>query len=82
MVIGKLVSHPCGSKAIARCGSCGRAMCRQHLPAGTCLQCQGRYVPSAAPLSISEGEMMTFDESEIAAFDQQGADVVPYHGDS
>lgn len=82
MVIGKLVSHPCGSKAVGRCVSCGRVMCGHHLGGGTCLQCQGRYAPAAAPLWISEGEMLTFDESEIAAFDQPGPSHVPYHGDS
>jgi hypothetical protein len=57
-------------------------MCAHHLAGPSCVQCVGRYAPPAAPLAIGEGEMMAFDESEIAAFDREGAAQVPYHGDS
>lgn len=65
------------------CASCARAMCGHHLRAGNrCEQCLGRYAPPQAPLSVSEGEMMAFDEGEIAAFDTAGPADLNYHGDS
>ena len=82
MVIGKLVSHPCGSQVSARCATCHRAMCQHHLDGSRCVQCAGKYAPPLAPLSVSEGELMAFDPSEIAAFDEGGAPPAHFHGDS
>ena len=86
MLIGKLVSHPCGNRAVQGCAACQRPMCDRHLDAAAprrCLQCAGVYAPPAAPLQVSEQEMMSFDAAELAAFDRDepAPGQAPFHGD-
>jgi hypothetical protein len=59
-------------------------MCSHHLVAAQqrCTQCLGQYAPLAAPLQVTEEEMMHFDPAEIAAFDQAGPAEPRHHGDS
>ncbi|MEL6182305.1 MAG: hypothetical protein AAFS10_25335 [Myxococcota bacterium] len=77
MYVGRLISHPCGLKAKARCASCGQPFCRDHLVSLTdpiCLQCAGRYTPPDAHHRVTFEEMFDFDEHEIKAFERRQAD--------
>lgn len=75
LVVGQLVAHPCGSKASRTCPACQRPVCDRHTDSASqrCAACAGRLPASAAPIAISEAEMMSFDEHELSAFDTSGS---------
>lgn len=73
-IIGTLVSHPCGQLASAICTQCSRPVCPRHLSAqkaGACVTCSGEHVPSDVPMAVTIEEMLAFNETELAAFEQR-----------
>ena len=72
LMVGRLISHPCGAKGRGRCSQCGRAACARHAAGatpGVCVQCAGLYQPPGAPVSITAEEMFRFTPDELARFE-------------
>ena len=79
ITIGRIVSHPCGQKAVAACSRCEQPCCKQHMSTqsdfyGQCCICSGEYQPPKAPLRVTLKDMFEFESEDFAAFDRdQGA---------
>ncbi len=70
MVVGRLVSHPCGTRWVGRCVRCNRSMCGVHLAEQqVCVQCHGRYQPPEGIVSATGGALLEFDADDASAFD-------------
>jgi len=74
IVIGSLISHPCGQLASGVCPRCERAACPRHLRGkeGVCVECTGDHVAPEAPVAVAMEEMMAFTDEEMGAFEQRG----------
>ena len=75
LVVGTIVSHPCGAKAKVRCDACQRTICTLHFSAKsppTCLQCAGEYTVTEAPKSITMDEMFALTQADTAPFNKGG----------
>ena len=70
MVVGRLVSHACGTRWVGRCVRCNRSMCGAHLAEQqVCVQCHGRYQPPDGILSSTGGALLEFGDDDASAFD-------------
>jgi hypothetical protein len=74
MAIGRVISHPCGTKTDKKCAACDRFMCDVHLPVSTdtCLQCAGTYEPPLGIRHVSMAEMFELRPEEAEAFERAG----------
>jgi hypothetical protein len=74
MLIGRVISHPCGTKTRKKCASCDRFMCDVHLPpeAQACLQCAGTYIPVDGIRQVSMDDMFGLRPDEAAAYERVG----------
>lgn len=73
-IIGTLVSHPCGQLASAICTQCSQPVCPRHLSpqkAGVCVTCAGEHQHAGTAMAVTIEEMLAFNESELAAFEQR-----------
>ena len=71
MIVGRLVSHPCGTRWVGRCVRCNRSMCGVHLAERqVCVQCHGRYQPPDGILSATGGALIEFGDDDALAFDE------------
>ena len=74
ILVGRLISHPCARTSTRTCSSCGLAVCEAHLGAsGVCVVCSGDHAPPKGTTQISMDDMLSFDDAEIASFDEQSA---------
>lgn len=75
MIVGRLVSHACGTRWVGRCVRCNRSMCGVHLAEQQiCVQCHGRYQAPEGVVSLPVGALLEFGDDDASAFDGGASD--------
>jgi len=74
LVVGRLIAHPCGRKAVGRCANCDKLVCDRHMEEdGRCVECTGRWVQPSTPVKVSWKEMFEFTDQELALFESRAS---------
>lgn len=74
--VGRLIAHPCGRKAKARCGRCQKGACRVHFDPKqrACTACTGALAPPVAKIDLEEfGDPLDFAPEVFRAFHRRAA---------
>ena len=71
VIVGQLISRPCGKKAAISCPECSFGVCEDHFDAEQkmCVSCSGVLEVSKGMMDIDE--LFHFDQEELRVFDTE-----------
>ena len=71
VMVGQLISRPCGKKATVTCSECSANVCEEHFDEekNMCVSCSGKLDVSKGMLDIDE--LFHFEQEELRVFDTE-----------
>ena len=71
VMVGQLISRPCGQKAANSCPQCSLKICDEHFDKekNICVSCSGELPLSKGMLDIDE--LLHFEQEELRVFDTE-----------
>ena len=71
VMVGQLISRPCGKKATITCPECSINVCDEHFDEenNTCVLCSGKLDVSKGMLDIDD--LLHFEQEELRVFDTE-----------